>query len=280
MTHFVRNTPYTGPVTGVIMDWAGTAVDHGCMGPAAVFVDVFEAAGVTVTVDQARRFMGLAKKDHIRSMCQLPEIADAWKQRHGHLPTQGEVDRLYEETFNRMVDSIGSHVTPIPGVIEMVEQLRGRGIKLGSCTGYVTEMMEVLVPRARELGYAPDAIFCSSDAPAGRPFPWMCYLNAIALGTYPLEAMVKVGDTPTDIEEGLNAGMWTVGITRTGNEMGLDLKDLEALNPAERGKRIQAIDDEFRKMGAHYTLETAADLIPVIDEINQRLERGETPLGR
>ena len=278
-TPFIRNTPYTDGVTAVVLDWAGTAVDHGCMGPAAVFADVFEAAGVPVSMADARRFMGLAKKEHIRSMCALPTVAEAWKSVHGRLPDASDVDRLYEDTFVRMVDSIGKHADPIPGIVEMARALRDRGIKIGSCTGYVTEMMAVLVPRAREQGYHPDAVFCSSDAPAGRPFPWMCYLNAVALQTYPMESMVKVGDTVTDIEEGLNAGMWTVGITRTGNEMGLTLADLNALDPGERSRRIQAIDDRFKAAGAHYTLETAADLLPVIDQINQRLARGEQPLS-
>ena len=278
MTPFIRNTPYTGPVTAVVMDWAGTAVDHGCMGPAAVFADVFEAAGVPVSMAHARRFMGLAKKDHIRSMCALDQVAQAWKERHGALPGEADVDRLYQDTFTRMVDSIGKHARPIPGIVDMVEQLRSMGIKLGSCTGYVTEMMDVLVPRAQEMGYHPDAVFCSSDAPAGRPYPWMCYLNAVALQTYPMEAMVKVGDTVTDIQEGLNAGMWTVGISRTGNEMGLTLDDVNALDPTERQHRIRDIENRFKAAGAHYTLETAADLIPVIQEISQRLARGDQPL--
>ena len=153
------------------------------------------------------------------------------------------------------------------------------GIKIGSCTGYVQEMMDVLVPSAREKGYAPDAAFCSSDTPAGRPYPWMCYLNAIALGVYPMEAMVKIGDTVADIEEGLNAGMWTVGIVKTGNEMGLTEADLNALDPAELDARVGEIRDRFEAAGAHYILDRTAEVIPVIEDINRRLAAGEQPLG-
>ena len=59
--------PYCGPVQAIVLDWAGTAVGYGCMGPAAVFVEVFETLGIQVDNRQARRFMGLAKKDHIHS---------------------------------------------------------------------------------------------------------------------------------------------------------------------------------------------------------------------
>jgi hypothetical protein len=61
-----------GGVQAVVLDWAGTAVDYGCMGPAAVFVDVFHHFGIRVTVAEARKFMGLEKKDHVRRMCGLP----------------------------------------------------------------------------------------------------------------------------------------------------------------------------------------------------------------
>ena len=65
------------------------------------------------------------------------------------------------------------------------------------------------------VGVTPD------EAGAVRPKPFMCYRNAILPGVFPLWHCVKIGDTPSDIAEGLNAGMWTIGITATGNEIGL-----------------------------------------------------------
>lgn len=280
MDIFIRKTAYRGPVQAVVLDWAGTAVDYGCVGPAAVFVDVFADRDVAVTVEDARRFMGLAKKDHIRGMCELPAISKAWQERHGRLPDETDVDALYDRTAELMVNTIGNHSDIIPGVIDTMADLRAMDIKIGSSTGYVKKMMDVLVPLAREKGYHPDAIVCSSDVPAGRPYPWMCYQNAILLQTYPMEAMVKIGDTVTDIEEGLNAGMWTVGITKTGNEMGLTRAEVNALDPGDLKGRIAAIESRYREAGAHYILEQTADIMPVIQEINQRLSSGETPLNR
>ena len=278
MEIFVRNKSYTGPVQAIVLDWAGTAVDHGCIGPAAVFIDVFAKKDVAVTVDDARLFMGLAKKDHIRGMCGLSHIAEAWEERYKRQPDESDIDELYRMTTEMMVATIANHADPIDGVVETMAQVREMGIKIGSCTGYVKEMMDVLVPAAKEKDYHPDAVFCSSDVPAGRPFPWMCYANAIALETYPMEAMVKIGDTVTDIEEGLNAGMWTIGITRTGNEMGLTKDETEALAPDDRDSRIKEIADRFNAAGAHYVLEQTADILPVIEEINNRLKTGELPL--
>ncbi|MCG8686782.1 MAG: phosphonoacetaldehyde hydrolase [Desulfobacterales bacterium] len=279
MSVFVRKEAYTGSVKAIVLDWAGTAVDYGCMGPAAVFVDVFKEQGIEVTVHEARQFMGIEKKEHIRQMCSLESVSKAWQDKFGSLPGEPDIDKLYDRTADMMVAAIANHSDPIPGVLETIGQIRAMGIKIGSCTGYVQEMMDVLVPAAKEKGYAPDAIFCSSDAPAGRPYPWMCYLNAIELGVYPMEAMVKIGDTIADIEEGLNAGMWTIGIVKTGNEMGLTRQDLEALDSTDREARINEITQRFEAAGAHYVLEQTADVVPVIEAINERLATGEQPLG-
>lgn len=278
MECFIRKQRYTGPIQAVVLDWAGTAVDYGCVGPAAVFVDVFADRGVAVSINDARRFMGLAKIDHIRQMCNLPSVSSAWKDTHGKFPGEDDVLALYDRTAELMVNTIHSHSDLIPGLLEAIATMRDSGIKIGTSTGYVKEMMEVLVPLARKKGYTPDAIVCSSDVPAGRPYPWMCYRNAILLETYPMEAMIKIGDTRTDIEEGLNAGMWTVGITKTGNELGLTEAEVAALDSRTLSRKLSSIESRFREAGAHYVIEQIGDVIPVVQDINERLANRETPL--
>ncbi len=277
MDIFVKNGPYTGPVKAVILDWAGTAVDYGCLGPAAVFVDVFSKAGVTVSNDEARQFMGLEKKTHVRSMLALPAVAERWRQVHGQLPGAADVDTLYAATETMMVAAIARHSDPIPGLIDTVAALRRQNIRIGSCTGYTASMMDVLVPAAHDKGYVPDAIVCSSDVPAGRPYPWMCYLNAIQLNIYPLEAMIKIGDTLSDVQEGLNAGMWTIGLTRSGNELGLSEVEVAGMDAGDLTRRLSVIDAAYRDAGVHYVAEGIWAVLPLIDDINARLAAGERP---
>lgn len=52
----------------VILDWAGTAVDFGCMAPVAAFREAFERQGITVTEQEIREPMGL-KKSSISRGC-------------------------------------------------------------------------------------------------------------------------------------------------------------------------------------------------------------------
>lgn len=278
MTALPRQFLYTGPVLGVVLDWAGTTVDYGCLGPAAVFVQTFKEFGVCVSPAEARQFMGLAKKDHIRAMCGLSTVKAKWLEMHGRSPEDADIDALYALTEPMMVSAVSAHADLIPGVLEAVAGLRTRNIRIGSSTGYTRSMLDVLAPAAEKKGYKPDVAICSSDVPAGRPYPWMCYANAIRLQVYPLEAMVKIGDTVSDIQEGLNAGMWAIGITRTGNEMGLSQKDVSLLPELELKSRLAAITSRFQAAGAHYTVESIADILPVIDKISRLLSRGEHPL--
>ena len=278
MSPFIRNTAYKGPVKAVILDWAGTVVDYGCRGPAAVFVEAFKHFGVQVDIDQARRFMGLEKKDHIRAMTQLAEVAAQWKIQTGRQPDENDVAAIYAITEPMMITAIAKHCDIIPGGLDFVAGMRERGIKIGSCTGYTRPMMDTLAPLAAQAGYAPDAAVCASDVPAGRPYPWMCYQNAMHLQVYPMEAIVKIGDTLSDIEEGLNAGMWTIGLTQSGNELGLSLEEAAALPGEELQGRLDAIQARYEKAGAHYVAAGIWECLPLIEAIDARLARGERPL--
>ncbi|WP_319407943.1 phosphonoacetaldehyde hydrolase [uncultured Desulfosarcina sp.] len=278
MTLCIPRTPYTGPLQAVVLDWAGTAVDYGCMGPAAVFVDVFETFDIAVSIADARQFMGLEKRQHIRSMCRLPAVAAQWEKKFAKTPDENDVDAIYAVTEPMMVASIARHADPIPGLLSFVDGMRQRRIKIGSCTGYTAPMMDKMVPAAAQKGYAPDAIVCSSDIPAGRPFPWMCYQNAIQLQTYPFESMIKIGDTISDIQEGCNAGMWTIGLTQSGNELGLPEDLVDALAPEDLNNRLDAIGTRFREAGAHYVVKGIWECLEVVDEIGRRLGQGDHPL--
>ena len=65
---------YSGPLKAVILDWAGTTVDHGSLAPVRVLQQVFAAHGVPISEAQARRDMGVLKKDHIRAILFEPSV--------------------------------------------------------------------------------------------------------------------------------------------------------------------------------------------------------------
>ena len=277
MSRFQYARSYRGPLQAAVFDWAGTTVDYGCLAPAAVFIEVFKRQGVEITVEEAREPMGAHKMDHIRAVTQMPAVARRWREANGGAPAESDVEKMFEEFLPRQIDCIADYAEMIPGALETVSALRQRGLKIGSTTGYTREMMDVLVPEAKKRGYEPDSIVCATDVPRGRPDPWMCFSNAQNLGVYPMEAIVKVGDTLSDVAEGLNAGMWTIGLTKCGNELGLSESDADALPPEELSRRLNRATIRMTQAGAHYVVESIGDIFPCIDDIEQRLQRGEKP---
>jgi phosphonoacetaldehyde hydrolase len=251
----------------VIFDWAGTTVDHGSRAPARVFVEIFRRVGVAITEAEARGPMGRSKRDHIAAILALPRVSDAWRAALGHAPGEADIDRLYADFLPLQRDVIASHADVIAGVPEVVAECRRRGLKIGGTTGYTRELMDILEPIARAGGYAPDVSICADDVPAGRPAPWMLLRAAERLDVYPMSAVVAVDDTPVGIEAGRNAGAWTVGITRTGNALGLAREEVEALDRRDLDGRLAAIAADMRQAGAHHVIESVADLLPVLDQI-------------
>ena len=274
---FVYRRSYRGPVKLVILDWAGTTLDYGCYAPAVVFIEVYRRHGVEITMKQARRPMGLHKRDHIKAISQMEEVAEAWTQVHGRSITEQDIDAMFIEFQPLQLACLADYADLIPGTLETVAALRERGIAIGSTTGYFFEAMELIKKEAARRGYVPDSSVCATQVPAGRPHPWMVLQNMFNTGIYPPEAVVKVGDTKPDIGEGLNAGVWTVGLAKTGNEMGLNREEIEALDAETRERKLAQAREGLARSGAHYVVDTIADLLPIIDDVDARLARGERP---
>ncbi len=274
---FVFKRSYRGPLKAVILDWAGTTMDYGCFAPAVVFVKVYERKDVPISIEQARVPMGAHKKVHIRELSLTEDIATRWQEVHGRKPSEDDIEAMFQDFVPLQLECLADYADLIPGTIEAVAGFRKRGLEIGSSTGYTGEMMELLLDEARKRGYEPDASVCASDVPAGRPHPWMCFENAKKLGVYPMESIVKIGDTLPDIWEGLNAGMWTIGLAKTGNEMGLTLKEIDELDPEICERRLKRAYDRLAQAGAHYVVDSISDVEPLLDEIQTRLSRGDKP---
>lgn len=253
--------PLGKPALGaILLDWAGTTIDHGSLAPARVFVEIFRRFGIEVTDAEARGPMGKAKREHIASVLFLPRVAELWKQKKGQLPNDHDVQQLYDDFLPLQKSVLAQSSQVIEGVPEAIDWCRSRGLKIGSTTGYTRDLMAVVMPIASAGGYRPDVMFCSDDVPTGRPAPWLNFRAAEALGVYPMNRVLIVDDTPLGIRAGRNAGCWTVAVSLTGNSMGLSQKEVEALDPAARKQRLAQIEKEFLEAGAHHVLASVAEL--------------------
>ncbi|MGF6697140.1 phosphonoacetaldehyde hydrolase [Paraburkholderia sp. MM5496-R1] len=264
-------------VKAVIFDWAGTVVDYGSRAPMGAFVETFEQFGVPITIDEARGPMGMAKRPHIAALMALPRVAQAWAERHGHMPTDADIDAVYEVFVPKNIAVAASYSAVIPGVAEVASALRQNDIRIGTTTGYTREIIDEIVPGAAAQGFAPDSIVCTGDTPEGRPSPYMIYRTLPLLGVWRAKEAIKVDDTEVGIEEGINAGTWAVGVAVSGNAFGMSEAEVKALPADEFAARRNAAMARLKAAGAHYVIDSVADLMPVVYDIDARLARGERP---
>lgn len=234
-------------VPAVVLDWAGTMIDPGCLAPVVALRTVLARHGLVVSAAEARVGMGLAKKDHLRGLLVAHGMGAA-------------TDELYAALEREMFLQLEHHAVLVAGAREFADWLHAGGVRIGTSTGYTAEMIRVVA------------------GAAGRPAPFMMYANALRLGVWPLSSIVKIGDTPSDIAEGINAGSWTIGVALSGNALGLSVAETAALEPAERAVKFVAARDSLRAAGASFVVNSVADCPPVLEEIAARIKRGERPL--
>lgn len=264
-------------IKAIILDWAGTMVDHGSRAPVLALLRLFEQAGLPITEAEARVEMGRAKRDHIRAILAMPRVKAAWHTVHGADPIEADVARLHDAVAPIMREAARDCATLIPGALDLVERLRAADVPIASCTGYTREMMADILPAAACQGYAPDVVICSGETAQGRPSPMMMWKALCELGVWPASACVKVDDATVGIGEGKAAGSWTVGIAASGNGVGLTYDGLLALPKDEREARVAASVAALLAAGADYVIDSVADLWPVLEAIDARIVDGERP---
>ena len=277
--NYVYTRGYRGKVKGMVLDWSGTTADEYVLAPAVVFVDVFKKFKVEISMAEARGPMGLRKDLHILELTKVPEIRERWKGVYGKYPDQGDVDRMFADFVPMQLDCLRQYTTLLPGVAEVTQKFQQDGIKIGSSTGFVRSMVDILEADAKQQGYTPDASVAGDEVVNGaRPKPFMVYRNLDLMNVHPIQSVVKVDDTVSGVGEALEAGCWGVGIARYSNYMDINsLDEAKSLSAEEMQRRLELTRDILRKAGAHYVIDDFDELPAVIEDINTRLSRAERP---
>src|ERR1700761_4209916 len=128
-------------IPAVFLDWAGTVVDHGSIAPVSALESIFKENGIVAPRPLVRRYMGLAKKDHIRKMLEEAEIRAQWSALHSAEPTERDVENLYARFQPQMMEALEGYSQLISGVVAATEEMRARGMKIAGTTGYTRSML-------------------------------------------------------------------------------------------------------------------------------------------
>jgi len=185
----------------VVFDMAGTTVQDGEGVVNRALRTALEGYGVTVTFDDVNEVMGLPKPDAIRRLSR------------GH--SDISVAKVYVDFEQAMVDHYRTspEVAAISGAEDVFGALRAAGIKVALDTGFARPIVDAIVER---LGWADllDATVASDEVAHGRPQKDLIIEAMARTGITDVQTVAKVGDTPSDIQEGQAAGcMWVIAVT-------------------------------------------------------------------
>ena len=255
----------------VIMDWAGTAVDFGCFAPVNAFIKAFGEIDVDVTAEEVRIPMGMAKIEHIRQLLAMERVNHVFTNIHQRKWTENDVIKLNSSFEKYLFETLTDYTNPMPYVIETINALKQKHIKIGSTTGYTRAMMDVVEPAARAKGYSPDNCVTPDGLPKGRPAPFMIFKNMIDLNVQNTDLVVKVGDTIEDVREGVNAKVWTIGTIIGSSELGLSETEICEIPETVLQAKAAAVRYKMTEAGARYVINTIKELPAIIEIINANL---------
>ncbi|WP_028043907.1 phosphonoacetaldehyde hydrolase [Candidatus Stoquefichus massiliensis] len=255
-------------IEAVIFDWAGTTVDYGCFAPVQAFHDAFEAYGLHPTFDEIRQPMGMLKIDHIKTMLEMDSLEKEFQDVYQRSYTDEDVHHIYDIFEKTLMEGITQHTRIKPYVVETVQKLRIKGLKIGSTTGYTDMMMEPVLKSAKEQGYEPDCWY-SPDATEhfGRPYPYMIFKNMMTLNITSVHHVIKVGDTVSDIQEAVNAGVYAIGVIEGSSLLGYSEHEYKCLDLNEKMRAIARVKKTYFNHGADAVIMNFSELPQLIERL-------------
>jgi phosphonoacetaldehyde hydrolase len=250
----------------VVFDWSGPLVDYGSFAPVVALQKVFARRGIRVIAAHAREPMGRSKREHVRLLLQMPEIALQWRKVLGRDPSRADVEAIYRDLQVTLLSVLESYGQLTPGALDTLLYLRSRSVRVATTTGYFRQAADLVLATAERQGFVPDHAVCADDVSV--------FACMEALQIFPASRVVVVGDTTADVQAARNAGCWAVGLSRTGNEIGVSESEWLTFAPDEQSAHLARARATLREAGAHFVIETLHELPSVIERIELRARPG------
>ena len=278
--NYVYSRKYYGPLRGVILDWSGTVIDKYSNAPIKALQKLFKNNGIEITEEEARIPMGKRKYEHIELIMNHNHFKERWHKKYNNYPKKIDIDKIYNKFIPIQKEIIYNYCDLIPGTQKTIYELKKKHkLKIGLTTGFTSDITDIILDQVSKKGFTPDSVVSGDDVKNGnRPNPYMIYKNMDNLNISPIEAILKVDDTANGIEEGLEAGCWTVGVSRYSTYMNINDSTHESiLSGYDIEERHNYSKEKLRKSCAHYVIDDVCYLPYVVKDINKKLMKGEKP---
>lgn len=264
-------------IEAIVLDWAGTTVDYGSRAPIIAFKKAFAQFDIDLSEETIRQDVGLDKMTHVRKILQTPEIANSWENSHPTIPLAKAAEEIYAQ-FQIEINQVLSETAQLkPGMTDLIQFAKAHHIQLATTTGYTQAMLDQILPLAAKQGYTPLYNITSEQTNGvGRPKPDMVELAMKKMAISDPSHVIKVGDTVNDILEGKNADVISIGVVDGGNLIGLSQQEVDDLSIEQRDRYHAKATAILKEAGADDIINNIADLIPLIESIND--QQREMPL--
>ncbi|CEL95764.1 unnamed protein product [Vitrella brassicaformis CCMP3155] len=273
----------TVDLRAVILDLEGVWFDHGLHGTQNALRESFLSRGVELSEDETRLVEGdphpmdaTGKVGLLRDLCQKTE--DRMRE-----AAQGATDLALPnvtapawvvpsliQTFDSEYVKTVRTSKPIQNATETLKSLKEAGLKIAVIADCNEEALEGFKLRAEYFGegFLPDAFLSTRETSPKAPQPWLVFHLMHRLGVYPATSVVRVSSTASGIEEGLNAGCWTVGVARTSRLVSERADaDIDGSISKQLSDRIKTVYEQLYRAGAHFVIDGIWQLPKVLNEL-------------
>jgi phosphonatase-like hydrolase len=182
-----------------VFDMIGTTVEPSAAIPEA-FRRALAGSGVNLADEDIASVRGKSKREAIAEL--LPGAVNTGKQERVYARFKALLDDHYRAGGAKALD----------GAIETFEWCRSIGARTALTTGFDSDIAKLLID-SLDWSQAVDTFVCNDDVPEGRPAPFLIEKAMASQGIDDPGSVASIGDTLSDLQAGLNAGVgWNFGV--------------------------------------------------------------------
>ena len=201
------------PIQLAMFDMAGTTVNDEVDGHPLMVISMMRAFakhGFELASDVINKHRGKQKLEAIQTL--LKEVAEL-----APADAEGVGDSVYRDFLHELENNLSS-MSEIDSATDLFRHLKSKDIHIGVGSGFPMQVVQAI---ASQLGWLDEGLLdyvgSAEQIGVGRPNPKMIHDAMQRLGITDGLAVVKIGDTVVDVQEGKNAGVWTVAVL-TGSQ--------------------------------------------------------------
>jgi phosphonatase-like hydrolase len=188
-----------GSIQLVVFDMAGTTIDDSGNKVLTALVEAARIHDLPGTPDELNKLMGMNKREVFTLLAE--QLLDRDSEQVSQL-----AEAALATFVERMRAAYSQNVKAIPGTEETFAFLRERGVKIALDTGFDSVIGGLILEQLGWLDGVIDCAIFSSDVSRGRPAPYMIFRAMEQLDVQDVRQVMKIGDSPADLDEGMNAG--------------------------------------------------------------------------